>query len=132
MAKTQYETGIIGWADLTVPDADTIRDFYAKVVGWNFDPVSMGSYDDYCMKDSRDEAAAGICHSRGANAGLPAVWLIYVTVKDLDASVQTCERLGGKVVTQPRNMEGSGRYCVVEDPVGAVVALFEPSVSPDA
>jgi len=28
------EQGKIGWIDLTVPDAEAIRDFYQHVAGW--------------------------------------------------------------------------------------------------
>ena len=34
--------GKIGWADLTVNDAETVRDFYRDVVGWTVQPVDMG------------------------------------------------------------------------------------------
>lgn len=41
--------GQIGWLDLTVPDADSLREFYSDVTGWTPAPVSMGDYQDYCM-----------------------------------------------------------------------------------
>jgi len=28
------EIGSLGWFDLTVPDAEKVRDFYSKVIGW--------------------------------------------------------------------------------------------------
>jgi predicted enzyme related to lactoylglutathione lyase len=34
--------GSIGWCDLTVENADTIRDFYRGVVGWTSTDVDMG------------------------------------------------------------------------------------------
>jgi hypothetical protein len=43
------EVGKIGWIDMTVDDADGIRDFYKTVVGWGSDDVSMGEYSDYSM-----------------------------------------------------------------------------------
>ena len=43
------DVGLIGWFDLTVPNAGKVKDFYAKVVGWKPEPVSMGDYDDYNM-----------------------------------------------------------------------------------
>ncbi|UCE03680.1 MAG: hypothetical protein JSW67_05710 [Candidatus Latescibacterota bacterium] len=70
---------------------------------------------------------AGVCHARGGNVGLPAQWLIYITVSDLDASIARCSELGGKVVVPAKGYGGQGRYCVIEDPARAVVALFEPA-----
>ncbi|MGB6336961.1 MAG: VOC family protein, partial [Thermoanaerobaculia bacterium] len=38
------EIGKIGWTDLTVENADDVRDFYTAVVGWKPSPVDMGGY----------------------------------------------------------------------------------------
>jgi predicted enzyme related to lactoylglutathione lyase len=72
---------------------------------------------------------AGICHARGHNAGLPPVWLIYITVDDLDQAVRRCEELHGKVLRPATGAGPSGRFCVIEDPAGAVCALFEAAVT---
>lgn len=122
------DTGTVGWFDLTVEDATTLRDFYANVVGWTVQPQSMGDYDDYTMVcPESGQAVAGVCHARGSNADLPAQWLMYINVADLDASIGICEERGGAVISGPKTMGGYGRYCVIRDPAGAVVALFEPA-----
>lgn len=119
------EVGKIGWIDTTVDDAGGLRDFYAAVVGWHTEDVSMGDYADYVMKTPSGDAVAGVCHARGSNAELPPGWLIYITVADVDASAGRCRELGGKVIVEPRGLAG-GRFCVVEDPAGAIAALFQP------
>jgi len=119
--------GTIGWIDLTVPDAKSLRDFYSAVTGWTPSDVAMGDYSDYCMHPPGDpKPVAGICHARGSNAGLPPQWLIYITVADLDQSIQRCRDLGGSVVTGPKNLGTYGRLAVIRDPAGAVAALLEP------
>jgi predicted enzyme related to lactoylglutathione lyase len=118
--------GKIGWIDLTVPDATAVRDFYQSVAGWTPSDVDMGGYNDYCMHPPGDEQpAAGICHARGANAAMPPVWMVYITVEDLDESLRQCAALGGKQLGAIRSMGPTARYCVIEDPAGAVAALFE-------
>jgi len=118
--------GSIGWADLTVPDADGIRDFYAAVTGWVPQALSMGDYADYVMTAPSNAApVAGVCHARGTNAGLPPVWLVYISVADLDASLAACTERGGVVVTGPKNAGGGSRYAVIRDPAGAVAALHQ-------
>ncbi len=118
--------GVVGWIDLTVDDADKIRQFYSDVVGWEATPVNMGGYDDFTMiTPGTGDPAAGICHARGSNEGLPTQWLMYINVADLDQSAQHCTKLGGSIVVEPKQMGDQGRYCVIRDPAGAVVALFE-------
>jgi hypothetical protein len=126
MSDSKPEPGTIGWVDLTVSDAGNIRDFYKAVVGWEDQPQSMGDYDDYNMALAPfNEPVAGICHARGVNAGLPAQWLIYVVVEDLDGALENCRKLGGKVLTEPRNLGKDSRIAVIQDPAGAVMALWE-------
>ncbi len=125
MDENRKNTGKIAWIDLTVPDAAKVRDFYSKVVGWRASAVSMGDYSDFSMMLPYDDApAAGICHTRGVNADLPAQWMIYIIVDDLDKSMDACREMGGKIIAGPKKM-GEERYCVIQDPGGAFAALYE-------
>jgi len=102
-----------------------VRDFYAGVVGWTPSPVPMEGYEDFAMMSAAGEPVAGVCHARGANADLPAQWLAYVTVEDLEWSAARCRELGGEVVSGPRSLGAYGTFCVVKDPAGACLALVE-------
>jgi len=124
--STRPETGTFGWFDLTVEDAESVRDFYKEVVGWTSSPLSMGDYDDYVMATPDGTPVSGVCHARGTNKGLPAQWLLYVNVDDIEASRSACERRGGSLLTPVKHMKGQGSYCVIQDPAGAVMALFQP------
>lgn len=123
---SKAKVGTVGWFDLTVPDAGKVKDFYSAVVGWTTSEVPMGDYSDYCMNAGEGDTVAGICHAKGVNAGIPAAWLIYLTVADLDASLATCKNLGGQALTPVRDMGGYGRMAVIRDPAGAVCALIQP------
>src|SRR5262245_45225705 len=116
--------GTVGWCDLTVANAAAVADFYAAVAGWTPEPLSMGDYDDYVMKTPAGDAVAGVCHARGSNANVPPVWLLYVTVTDVETSAKRAVELGGAVLDGPRPA-GGGRFAVIRDPAGAVVALYQ-------
>ncbi|MEM8983794.1 MAG: VOC family protein [Pseudomonadota bacterium] len=123
MTATSF--GKIVWTDLTVDNADELRDFYRDVVGWRVMDTDMGGYNDYTMLADNDEAGtAGVCHARDSNAGLPPVWLNYVGVPDLDDSIKCCIAKNGAVVHGPAPLAG-GRFCVIRDPAGAHLALFQ-------
>ena len=128
---TPNPVGQIVWHDLTVPDAPRVRDFYKAVVGWPTSDVALtdanGAYADFCMHapDAQGKAGhvvAGVCHNRGPNAKLPAQWLMYITVADVEASAKKCVELGGKLLDGPRKM-GNQMFCAIQDPAGAVCAL---------
>ena len=127
MSDKQNIYGTIGWIDLTVPDAEELKDFYAEVAGWKPEPVSMGDYNDYNMTTD-GVPRAGVCHGKGVNEGIPPQWMIYINVPDLDASVASCKAKGGELLGEIRAEGGMGRFCFIKDPAGAVCALFEPKV----
>lgn len=119
------KTGKIFWQDLTVENAEQVRDFYSAVVGWTFDKVSLGDYDDYNMLNPEDqEVAAGICHQRGVNKAIPPQWLNYVMVENMDKSRAKCLALGGKIIDGPKKT-GKYLFAVIQDPAGAYMALMQ-------
>lgn len=119
--------GRIGWVELTVPDASATRDFYCEVIGWTVEDVPLRDgdevYSDFNMLGADGTPLAGICHARGANGGLPPVWMLYLTVADLGASLERVVEEGGEVI---RTVAGEGKdhaLAVVRDPVGVHFAL---------
>lgn len=119
------KVGTIGWVDLTVADAEGVRDFYQEVVGWRAFPQSMGEYEDYEMAlPNSEERVTGVCHARGENTNVPPQWLIYVLVADVEASARRAVELGGRVLDGPRMM-GPRQFAVIQDPAGAVLALMD-------
>ena len=119
--------GRISWLDLTVSDASATRDFYRQVVDWSAQDVEMedasGRYADYNLFGDDGNPAAGVCHARGVNLGLPPIWMIYLPVGDLAESLRRVREGGGEVIKATRGGDGAYAYAVVQDPVGACLAL---------
>lgn len=119
--------GQIGWLDLTVPDAPALCEFYRQIAGWRVEPVAMDGYNDFhLIPAGSEQPTAGLCHARGVNAHMPPVWMIYILVEDLEASMRQCEALGGKVVLSPSHWGEGAQVCVIQDPAGAYCALYQP------
>lgn len=118
--------GKIIWQDLTVENAVEVKDFYCQVVGWSSSGVDQGDYEDFNIinKGDNDQIVAGICHKRGDIKNFPSQWLLYVTVENLDHSIEKCRSLGGKIIEGPGNM-GKALYAIIQDPAGAYMALFQ-------
>ena len=125
MTETTFTPGTIVWHDLTVPDAEAIKTFYCQVVGWQAQPHNMGEYDDFdIITPATGQTVTGICYARGANADLPAQWLMYVAVEDVAACAERCLAAGGQLVVEPRLL-GDSQFCIIQDPAGAILALLE-------
>ena len=87
----------------------------------------MGDYSDYSMRDAGGVPRAGVCHRRGVNEELPAVWMVYFTVSDLDTSLGAATERGAVVLTPPGS--GGHKFAVIKDPAGAICALYETPTS---
>lgn len=127
MDAKKYSIGAIVSADLTLPNAEEIRTFYAEVIGWNVEEMQLkddsGEYADYIMKDETGSWTAGVCHARGSNTGIPPQWIVYINVANIEQSIERCRELGGKVLKESKNADGSYQYALLEDPAGTVLAI---------
>ena len=125
----EKEIGKIGWIDLSVPNADELLPFYNAVVGWEHEAVPMRDgdtkYADYTVKPPGGEVVSGICNARGYNAKMPAAWMIYVTVADVEAAARACVDGGGAIVDGPKPMGEGVQVAVLRDPAGAVFAVID-------
>ncbi|SHI19023.1 VOC family protein [Ferrimonas marina] len=115
--------GSFVWQDLTVDDPVPVAHFYQQVVGWQIQTVAMEGYDDFAMV-AGDKMVAGVCHARGGNADMPPQWLLYVAVANLEESLAKVAQAGGQCIAGPKAL-GEDRYAVVQDPAGAVLALYQ-------
>ena len=59
--------------------------------------------------------------------GTPPNWMGYVTVDDVDRAVAKATQLGGRVYVPGTVIPSVGRFAVVADPAGAVIAPFQSS-----
>ncbi len=46
------------------------------------------------------------------------------TPDDADAIAAKCAELGGKIIVPPRDIPEVGRFCVIQDPQGAVISAI--------
>lgn len=121
--------GHIAWLDITVADAEATRDFYREVVGWTVEDIAMDddgeAYADYSMVGEEGTMGAGVCHARGAIAGLPPVWIVYLPVGDLAESLRRVALEGGEVVWTMPGEDGAVAYAIIQDPAGAHLGLLQ-------
>jgi predicted enzyme related to lactoylglutathione lyase len=124
---TEKKFGVISWHDLTVPNATEVKDFYAAVLDMKVQDIPVKDYHDYALDNADGETLGGICHARGQNAAQPPQWLMYVNVRDLDASLGQVSAKGGKIIRPKWTMKQYGDFAVIQDPGGAYMGLFQPA-----
>ena len=125
----EIRSGHISWLRLTASNASEARNFYRAVIGWSAQEIEMederGRYADFTLLGGDGTPAAGICHDRGANQGLPPIWLIFLPVGDLSESLLRVEEGGGKILKEAVGNDKGSVQAVVQDPIGVCLGLVQ-------
>ena len=116
------EPGAVDWLELAAPDYESTFPFYEAVLGVAVSEMRVND-EPYGLLDVGPANVAG---ATTAAEGVPAHWLVYVGVADLDAAAEALSRLGGTILEPPVAAGGVGRWAIVTDPQGAAFGLLEP------
>jgi predicted enzyme related to lactoylglutathione lyase len=120
-AQLVNEPGAFAWSELHSSDPAKSQAFYSAVFGWGW-----AGADEYPEGQVNGRTIAGLTRRRpDMPADVPDNWLVYFGTADVDADVKKVTDLGGRVVTGPADIPGTGRFAVLVDPQGAAFALFQ-------
>ena len=121
------------WYELITPDPDGAKAFYDAVVGWDIEPQPAGPLDYRMIRRSDGGNAGGVMRLSDdmAKGGGRPVWLGYINVDDVDATVSAITADGGQVHMPATDMPGVGRIAMVTDPAGAPFYVMRPTPPAD-
>jgi predicted enzyme related to lactoylglutathione lyase len=125
--RTSHAPGTFSWVDLATSDADGAKSFYGGLLGWEFEDLPVPDAPPYTMARIGGRNVAALYAKRDEQ--VPAAWLSYVTVEDADAIAARTPELGGTVISEPFDIPEAGRMAVLQDPTGAVFAIWQPRAS---
>lgn len=119
------------WYELATTDVEAAIGFYADVLGFDTRAYE-GAGMRYVQWTSAGEGVGGVVPLADAARadGMPPHWLAYVMADDVDASTRRAETLGGSTRVPPTDIPTVGRFSVIADPGGAVLAMLKP-LGPD-
>ncbi|MGY3439157.1 MULTISPECIES: VOC family protein [unclassified Marinovum] len=117
----------VHWTELNTHDVAGAKAYYTAVCGWTWDVMPMED-GEYHVAMAGDKMAAGVFDLAGMPelADMPAHWMTYLEVADVDAAAKTTTEMGGTVMRAPFDVEGVGRFAIVKDPSGAAFGFTKP------
>jgi predicted enzyme related to lactoylglutathione lyase len=118
MDDSGMKHGAFGWFELMTNDVEGAKTFYKSLFGWEYETTPCS---EYTVVKQNGEAVAGIMQLPEELAGMPPSWGIYITVDDVDKTVEEISAQGGKVLRPASDIPDVGRFCVLQDPRGAVL-----------
>jgi len=122
--------GAFCWNELATTDLESAQNFYKTLLGWGIkESNATGTGMVYNEIVVGGQSVGGV-YKMGPEFGqTPSHWMAYVAVDDVDAKARQVWELGGKVCVPPTDIPNVGRFCVVNDPTGATIALITLSGS---
>lgn len=124
MDDPRYTPGKFSWNELLTTDPEGAKTFYGQLFGWTSQDWPMSDFN-YSIVKAGETEVGGIMPIPSHAKGMPPTWGAYVTVEDVDATAQLAEKLGGKIRVAPTDIPTVGRFTVIQDPQGAVIAAIK-------
>jgi predicted enzyme related to lactoylglutathione lyase len=116
-ASTPPQAGEFCWESLSTSNSKAAIEFYTSVYDWKVKEFAPGM--------PYFEGAGQQVASFMEDQKIPTHWLSYVAVPKLGEARDRAKRLGAKILMEEIPVPGIGKFAVIQDPVGATIALFE-------
>ncbi|SRR5258706_6398166 len=100
------------------------KEFYSKLFNWKFEdapsPVPGGVYTHIKVGDG---VGGGLMKKAMPEA--PNMWLPYVLVDSVDATIKKARQMGAKIVVEKMPIPEMGAFGIFVDPSGAPLGVWE-------
>jgi predicted enzyme related to lactoylglutathione lyase len=104
------------FAELHTPGIEPAAQFYGELFGWTLEPVT----DGYWMFRLGGRDVVGVRRASETR------WIASLKVEDVDAYAALLARHQCSIVSPPADVAGVARTCLISDPEGAVLQLWQP------
>jgi predicted enzyme related to lactoylglutathione lyase len=122
--------GSFCWNELVTHDPERAKTFYAKTIGWTFDPMPMQDGGTYWVAKQGDKMVGGIFEMKGPEfAQVSEGWMPYLAVDDVDARVKKALAAGGELMRPLFDIPNIGRIAILREPGGAGVGWMTPATA---
>ena len=116
--------GLFHWNEFYANDGQAAAGFYAAVLGYEVQEMDMGG-TAYYMLSSGGKSRGGVMTKPMPE--IPSMWLPYVHVADVDATIATAVAGGSKLMNPIMEAPGIGRFGMLLDPSGVAIAFITPA-----
>ena len=116
------------WYDLITEDPTAAKRFYPPLFNWKIESFPFSTPDQpYDMWSVNNSTLGGVgkLPEQMKAQGIPSHWMPSVLVNNIDETASKAVQLGGRVMAGPMDIPETGRYAVLTDPQGAMIAIFQ-------
>ncbi len=118
--------GDFSWGELATDSLDGATGFYQALFGWKTEDTDMGGGWMYRLFTLEGMGRhMGGMFQKQPDMPFPTHWLHYVTVADIDTTIEAIKAAGGKVMNGPMDVPGGDRVAQCCDDQGAGFGLHQ-------
>ncbi len=119
MEDPKVKPGMPCWCELRSQDPEGSKEFYGQLLGYQAREIP-----GYTMLQLNGQDIAGLAREKDQTG-----WLFYFLVDNTRQSCAEAVKLGARERLAPQEVPGWGTMAVLEDPTGAVFALWQPAMA---
>jgi len=130
-AKILAEPGTLCWTELTTSDLKAAEAFYSKLFGWTLKHGAVGApmeYTEFSAASAPMPQGGMMAKPAEMPKHIPSYWMPYFLATNLDTSTSKAKELGARLMVGPQEIPDAGRFVVMNDPQGAIFAMFQPKM----
>jgi len=123
----EYKPGTFCWIELGTSDDNAAKTFYTQLFDWDYVDNPMGPDAVYTILKLNGKDVGGLYKLMPdmVAQGIPPHWLSYIAVSNVDETAEKVKTAGATLMKEPFDVATIGRMAVVQDPTGAVFALWQ-------
>ncbi|RAP35411.1 glyoxalase [Legionella quinlivanii] len=120
------QVGNFCWNELATPDVSAAKEFYGKLLGWQFTEQVTGDMVYNFIKIPGSDDLGGIWGiPKDRQNEIPPHWMGYILVEDLEDKLEKATELGATVKMPVTPVGEIGYFAILVDPTGAHIALWQ-------
>lgn len=108
------------WVEIRVRDLEKARNFYGNLFDWKITGDENKDWA-YWLIDTGEKPGGGMWRFP---QGKPLGVLVYISVDDIDKTLEEVVKLGGKVIV-PKSKENGNAMATIADPDGNMIGLHQ-------
>lgn len=126
--SVEFKPGTFCWVELGTTDGEAAKKFYTQLFEWDFvdNPVGPSGVYTILKQNGKDVGALYQMPTEMTSNGVPPHWMSYISVANADESAAKAKSLGATLMKEPFDVYTMGRMAVIQDPTGAMFALWQP------
>lgn len=123
-ATLSRENNSLCWNELVTTDVSKSKSFYTQLFGWSTEewPGNM----PYTVLKNNNEGIGGLMATPKEMPNARSAWMVYFAVSDCDGTAKKAASMGAQLCVPPTDIPDVGRFCVIQDPQGAVFCVLKP------